>query len=280
MDMVIRKATWDDRQDAVIAEGLATPSLHYLDKVYDEWMADTDGELIVAEVDGRVVAVGKFSVVPDGSAWLEALRVDPAQQGQGIGKAFYRRFFELADMKGITTLRMYTGVTNLVSKGLAELFGFKLAGTFTGHALAVPAHVPDVYGDGFMPVTDPHQAAALLAPYAQAWNHFNIMNRTFYKASDALWGDWAKRGWIYAQGDTAVALGARFIPEQALHLAMFGGDADQVLKFAQWKARTLGNDKLQCMCPHDNPAIKAVLQGAGFIPESGDCITMEYVQGS
>ena len=72
MNLTVRKARMEDRKQAVEAEGLATPSLHYLDKVYDEWLADDAGELMVADLDGQVVAVGKFSVVPDGSAWLEA----------------------------------------------------------------------------------------------------------------------------------------------------------------------------------------------------------------
>jgi GNAT superfamily N-acetyltransferase len=276
--MIVRKARMEDRKDALEAEGLATPNLHYLDRVYDEWLADHTGEMMVAEDDGKVVAVGKFSVVPDGSAWLEALRVRPDVQGRGIGKAFYRRFFELAEGKGIDTMRMYTGVTNAVSKGLAELFGFTLAGTFRGYTLQVP-HTPETgWDNGFAAITDGDEAVDLLAPHAADWAHFHIMNRTFFKASAPLWKDWAARGWVYhhPESQSKLILGARFIPEQALHMAMFSGDADRIFAFAAGKAREKGNDRLQCMVPAVRSDLRELLEKRGFVPDSSDCIVMEY----
>ncbi len=278
--MIVRKARMDDRKEAVEAEGLATPNLHYLDRVYDEWMADDAGEMMVAEENGKVVAVGKFSVVPDGSAWLEALRVRPDVQGRGIGKAFYRRFFELAEEKGIDTMRMYTGLTNLVSKGLAELFGFTLAGTFRGYTLQVPQTPDEGWGSGFQAVTDGDEAVKLLAPHAADWAHFHIMNRTFFKASPALWKDWAGRGWVYhhPESKSILILGARFIPEQALHMAMFSGDTDRILAFAAGKAREKGNDRLQCMVPAARSDLREMLEQKGFVADSYDCIVMEYIK--
>ena len=280
MDLVVRKARWDDRQAAVEAEGLATPNLHYLDQVYADWLADEDGELLVADLDGQVVAVGKFSVVPDGSAWLEALRVRPDRQGLGIGKAFYRRFFELAAKKKITTMRMYTGVTNQVSKGLAEHFGFTLAGTFRGYTFTVPETPPLNWGEGFETITDGEKAVALLAPCEPDWAGFSIMNRTFYRCSAALWKDWAARGWVHhhRESGTNVVLGARFIPEQALHMALFSGDPDRAVRFAAGKARSLGNDVLKAMIPAASAELKTALTEREFVPESSDCIVMESVQ--
>ncbi len=279
MDITVRKARPEDRAQAVEAEGLATPNLHYLDKVYDEWLADDAGELMVAELEGQIVAVGKFSVVPDGSAWLEALRVRPDRQGLGIGKAFYRRFFVLAEEKGIDTMRMYTGVTNLVSKGLAEHFGFTLAGTFRGHGLTVPPQQPTGWDDGFSPITEPVLASALLSPHASDWEQFNIMNRTFYKTSDALWADWARRGWVHfhPRSNTILIAGSRFIPEQGLQMAMFGGDAERAIRFASGHARQLGIDRLQCMVPAASAALRTALESRGFTPESSDCIVMESI---
>ena len=69
--------------------------------------------------------------MPDGSVWLEALRVSPEVQGQGVGKRFYQRF-ELAKLRSVNTMRMYTGVNNAKSKGLAEQFGFHIAAAYSG----------------------------------------------------------------------------------------------------------------------------------------------------
>lgn len=73
----------------------------------------------VAEVDGKIVGIGKLTLLYDGSAWLETLRVDPAYQGNGVGKAIYRRYLEEAAELNAPALRMYTGVKNAVSAGLA-----------------------------------------------------------------------------------------------------------------------------------------------------------------
>ena len=81
-------------------------------------------EFLIAEINGQAVGIANFSVLPDRSAWLETLRVIPEFQGQGVGKRFYERFFEIARQKKIKTMRMYTGLTNHASKGLAERYGF------------------------------------------------------------------------------------------------------------------------------------------------------------
>ena len=119
MQITIRVVTEEDRDAVLAVESQSTPNLKYLPMVFDQFLSDPEGDFSVAEMDGEVVGCGKFTVMPDGSAWLEALRVIPRAQGQGIGKAFYARFFEVAEGKGIKTMRMYTGMKNKVSKGLA-----------------------------------------------------------------------------------------------------------------------------------------------------------------
>lgn len=277
MDISVRRAEPKDRAGAVAAEGKATPRLHYLDAVYEQWVADREGELIVAEADGQIVGVGKFSVVPDGSAWLEALRVPPEHQGQGIGKRFYERFGELARQKGITTMRMYTNIDNVVSKGLAERFGLRLAGTYREGTLDVQAVPGSNTPADFRPVADAGAAAARLMPLAETWAGFTVMNRTFYAISPTLCAAFAADGKVYE--DTAsgsvIALGARFMPEQALHLALFGGDLPACLDFARQKAAAAGIPKLKCMFSPQAAFIAEALAKYGFTIDPTAYIVME-----
>ena len=195
--LTIRRARRDDLDAINIVEAGSTPGLRYVARVFDDFVSDEIGEFSVAEIDGQVVACGKFTLMPDHSAWLETLRVQPAYQGRGAGKRLYERFFEVARRAGVTTLRMYTGVTNLVSKGLAERFGFRLAGTFRGAWLPLEAAAAGP-APAFMPVSDPERAAALLMPHAPRWTGFVVMNRTFYALSPILCADVDDVDAIYA----------------------------------------------------------------------------------
>ncbi|MCJ7622744.1 MAG: GNAT family N-acetyltransferase, partial [Anaerolineaceae bacterium] len=106
VEIVVRRARNDDREQVFEVESKSTPRLSYVPKVFDMFLSDETGEFLVAEVNECLVACGKFTVVPDGSAWLETLRVIPEYQGLGIGKRFYERFFEIARQKGVPKMRM------------------------------------------------------------------------------------------------------------------------------------------------------------------------------
>lgn len=276
-DIVLRPATADDRRQVTYVESQATPKLSYLSHVFEDFLSDSEGEFGVAEMEGRVVGCGKFTVLPDGSAWLESIRVLPSYQGMGIGKSFYRRFFELAEQKDIDTIRMYTGITNAKSRGLAEQFGFRQVGTYRGYRLPledvwIPAVDPKL-----VKVTDEEVAHDILAPLGERWNGFLVMNRTFYAATKTLYADWAGKGRIHLHEDTgtAVVAGARFMPQSALHIAAAGGNPYIWLLFALQKARDLGAARLECMFPPEDEELEGFLARRGFRRDDSDCIVME-----
>ncbi len=102
------------------------------------FVSDMVGEFSVEELDGELVACGKYTILPDDTVWLETLRVIPERQGLGLGKRLYEHWLELANAQGVKAMRMYTGVTNVVSSGLAERYGLRLQGTFKGNTLSTP----------------------------------------------------------------------------------------------------------------------------------------------
>lgn len=319
MQITIRVVTEEDRDAVLAVESQSTPNLKYLPMVFDQFLSDPEGDFSVAEMDGEVVGCGKFTVMPDGSAWLEALRVIPRAQGQGIGKAFYARFFEVAEGKGIKTMRMYTGMKNKVSKGLAERNGFTLAGTYRGMSKAAGAESRPLAGRGgdarpggrggsggfggcggsggfsgcggsascgcdvnesFRAVTDPIRAVELLMPQKDRWGGFVVMNRTFYRLTPALCEAWAREGKVFEEPSSGslVALGARFMPKQALHLAAFSGDEGLCLEFATNLARVRGTGRVQCMFPPTATDIQDVLARHGFEQDHSDYLVMEVTR--
>ncbi len=56
----------------------------YLPQVWDEWLADPNGFLAVAEYSGRVVGIAMLEYQKPGEWYLAGLRVHPDMEGQGI----------------------------------------------------------------------------------------------------------------------------------------------------------------------------------------------------
>lgn len=275
--ITLRRAAPGDRDAVIAVEAGSTPGLRYVARVFDDFVADARGEFTVAELGGAIVGCAKLTRLADGSAWLETLRVAPAFQGLGVGKRLYEGFFAFARREGISTMRMYTGVTNAASKGLAERFGFRLAGTFRGAGRPLEPATVRAQPSSFVQVTDPARAAALLLPHHEAWAGFVVMNRTFYALGPDLCADFARAGRVYEDAATGsiVVAGARFMPEQALHIACFAGDAPACLDFAAQLSLARGAGRLSCLFPSAAAGLQATLTGHGFGLESSDFIVME-----
>lgn len=281
MAVTIRSARPDDRAAIIQVEAGATPNLSYVDQVFDIFLADERGEFSVVEIDGKVVACGKFTVVPDGSAWLETIRVLPEFQGRGIGKRFYERFFELAQAQNVPTMRMYTGITNAASKGLAEHFGFQLDATFHGASLALPTGDPQTAlgndASTFRPVTDPAAATQLLLAQADEWGGYLVLNRTFYQLTPALCRSLVAAGQVYADAEreSVIVAGARFMPQAALHVTHFCGDVAGCISFAAQLGATMQSKRLNCLFPAAADSILQSLQACGFQQNPTKLIVME-----
>ena len=277
-NLIIRKVEEEDKEALIIVESKSTPNLRYVPHVFAMFYGHERGEFSLAEMDGDVVACAKFTVLPDESAWVETLRVIPERQGLGIGKRLYRRFFEVAEQEGVHTMRMYTGLNNKVSKGLAETNGFRLEETFLGYSLALQGMGDDTASPAFAIIDDLDQATELLMPLASSWGDFMVMNRTFYKWSPELCAHLAGLGQVYHQPgtDNVAVLGARFMPEQALHIGLFAGDVTVCLDFAQAMARQQRVSQLSCLFPQRCAHITSALEARAFSPNRAPFIVMKY----
>ena len=276
-EIVLRRAKPEDRERAIWVESKSTPNLSYVPDVFEMFVSDDVGEFSVAEVDGEVVGCGKFTVVPDGSAWLETLRVIPEHQGIGVGKRFYERWLEMAQRLGVPTMRMYTGVGNVVSKGLAERYGLSLAETFRGASFPCQDGAGRPSKASFRRVTDPGRAVELLMSLSEGWRGFHVVNRTFYKLSPALCGHLVERGMVYEDPDrgNVITLGARFQPERMLHIGVFGGDPEACLDFALEKGLERRVARLNCDFPTSATHVEEALTEYGFSFTPSEFICME-----
>ncbi len=275
MSIVCRKGVIEDLPVLLDIEKHSTPKLLYLEGVQDLFFNNEDGELIVAEEDGKPIGFARFSTQYDGSGWLECLRVHADHQKKGCGAVIWKRFIELCDIYHVPFVRMYTGLTNYASRVLGERNGLHVAyQTREGTLLKdnIPAVEP---AEGFVPVTDPAECEKLFAPYAEGYHNSFCTNRTYYGLNKALYEGLCGEGIVYRKGDSVVTVGARFLKDQGLHIGFMGGDADECIRFAIEKFKASGLPKLVCMIPSERDDLRAALEKYGFVFPDAQIIMLE-----
>lgn len=141
-EIEIRPARPEDRE-AVLAFCRQTWEWgDYIEYVWDEWLHDPKGILFVATVDGKPVAVSHLQMLNETDAWLEGMRVDPANRQHGLARALDETMLAEAMRRGATNARLITESTNTIAISLIERGLFRKIGSFAqfrAKAEAVPA---------------------------------------------------------------------------------------------------------------------------------------------
>jgi hypothetical protein len=131
--------------------------------------------------------------------------------------------------------------------------------------------------NSFHIVKDPKKAVELLMNYRDKWNGFLVMNRTFYSLTPSLCKYLAEKDQVYEDptSNSVIALGARFMPEQAIHIGAYGGDEDICLGFALKQGVTQKVEHLSCLFPSSAISTENTLKKFGFQLAKSDFIVME-----
>lgn len=152
----------------------------YIPRVWDEWLADPDGLLGVAEWRGRVVGVFKLTKFQEREWYLEGLRVHPDVQGQGIAAHIHGFCVDSWRRIGSGILRLTTGSYNVKVHHMCEETGFRRIAEF------IPYRVP-----GLQEETDNFtQLQIAEAPQAMEF----VLNSQTHALSSGL----INLGWVYA----------------------------------------------------------------------------------
>lgn len=126
----VRPALASDRGRMVAITADVWNGNDYVPFVWDNWLRDPTGFLMVASVGGEVVGLQHAQVQPDSSIWFEGIRVASECRGQGIGAALLRRGLEWARGLGAPVARLSTSSGNRVSTSLAASNGFTMIRRF------------------------------------------------------------------------------------------------------------------------------------------------------
>ena len=102
----------------------------YIEYVWDEWLHDSQGLLLVATLDGQPVGVAHLRMSTEKDAWLEGMRVDPKYRQHGIATALHQVMQAEAMRRGATHARLLSASDNTASISLTERGGFRRMGAF------------------------------------------------------------------------------------------------------------------------------------------------------
>ncbi len=126
-----RKLAHEDYNDIVDICKDIWEGTDYLPELFHEWV-DAKG-LFLGAVDtdtNKVIGTDKYSVLYDGTGWLEGLRTHKDYRGKGIGKELALRLFkEALDDLGrgkINKLAFSTHISSVESISMMKRLGFKL----------------------------------------------------------------------------------------------------------------------------------------------------------
>lgn len=126
-----RKLAHEDYADILDISKDIWDGTDYLPQVFHNWVEDKG--IFIGGIDtekNKVVAVGKLSILSDGSGWLEGLRVHKDYRGLKLGRRIteevLERAKELLTQRLINKIAFSTHTSNIESKTMMETLNFKI----------------------------------------------------------------------------------------------------------------------------------------------------------
>jgi GNAT superfamily N-acetyltransferase len=129
-ELIIRPARPDDRQ---VMERICTQTWDwgdYVPQVWDDWLADEQGSVLVGEAEGQVVALSKITFQTPDQVWLEGMRVDPEFRRRGIAGQFLRYSLDHVHDEGARVVRLGTGSGNMPVHIITARAGMERIGSY------------------------------------------------------------------------------------------------------------------------------------------------------
>jgi GNAT superfamily N-acetyltransferase len=132
--VVCRPALSKDTQDVLTFTARIWEGSDYVPYVWEEWLADSEGILAVAEYAGRSVGLAKLVRLSSKDWWLQGLRVDPDYRGRGIARRLHEYALDAWLRTGSGKLRLTTNSNNYPVHHLCEATGMHRLGEYLAYA--------------------------------------------------------------------------------------------------------------------------------------------------
>lgn len=272
---VIRPARPEDRADVEAIIGRIGGGEDYIPEVWDEWVADPEGELSVVELNGRVVALAKLTHIANDEWWLEGMRVHPHYRHLGISRLLQAHQLRVAERLGVGVLRFAAASYNRPIHRNALRNGFRRVAEFRYHrAEALPGpqalrrlEAEDLEAAWRRIETSPvRQASAGLYESGWQWRQLNKDRLAAHIAAGRVWG-------VDVGGDLAgIAIVWPDPDEEDLAVGYLDGTPDGMEALA-WGLRLLAHQQgyrgVRVLAVN-SPALLEALRSAGITPRQED----------
>ncbi len=130
LPVTCRTASAEDTADMLALTKTIWEGDDYVPEVWDEWLADPHGRLVVAEHEGKVIGLGKLSRLSGLDWWLQGLRVDPAYEGHGVASQIHAEIVTTWERMGNGSLRLLTSAKRAAVHQLCARTGFVKVGEY------------------------------------------------------------------------------------------------------------------------------------------------------
>jgi GNAT superfamily N-acetyltransferase len=222
----------------------------YLPLVWDMWLSDDRGPLLVATENAVPVGVAKVTLLTPTEAWLEGLRVDPRCRRHGMASQFQTRCLELARQMGARVARLATGSQNWAVRKTAERAGMCHVASF----LPLEASALSAREEG----------CRLLRPNARGWPQVaaHILEGSYLSETRGLYG----AGWTW-EALTRTKLRAHWNQRQVLTLRNPTGEilATAITTQPELEDKCLPVAYADGAAPYAETLAHALRQHAGFL---------------
>lgn len=242
----------------------------YIPYVWQDWLADAEGFLAVAEYGNRIVGLGKLTRLAEDEWWLEGLRVHPDFEGRGFATHIHQYLMERWQSLGKGVVRLATASKRLAVHRICEKLGFRKVGEFGAYERQAQAEgsAPDFYvvADEDLDAAFAFASQSPLLPLGHSlidlgWQWAKLRSaylERYVAASQAYW--WRQRaGLIGVAEDDEDETKSLLIRWVACAPQML---ADLLADFARWAARN-GYQKAAWIAPLQAPILTA-LATAGY----------------
>ncbi len=195
--------TWEDDED-------------YIADVWDEWLADPNGRLFVALVNGEPVAIDRVAILSNHEAWWEGLRVHPDYRGQGLVAKMRPHLQQYIRESGVSVSRMVTSSRNTIVQGMAKRRGMQRLGRYAlykANPLAEPVERLQPLDPGEVPIVRRFLSDSGLFE----WVHGLFVSRgwAWQELTDQILTTRAREGrmWAIKDGEQLAGLAVLSTPE-------------------------------------------------------------------
>jgi GNAT superfamily N-acetyltransferase len=161
MDPVIRSARPDDVPGIVSWTADTFEWGDYVAEALPGWLDDPSGSVVVADVHGTVVALGRVAMVSATEAWAQGARVHPDHRRRGLGTAISEGLWEWARDHGARVVRLTVEDDNGPARAQVTSMGFRRTGDwrFGTRAMGDRSPVPEGNGGQRVPAAERLQPA-------------------------------------------------------------------------------------------------------------------------